>query len=104
MAELRAGEVRRPSRQRDETATRGESRYAYLTLLPVLLIMAAFSLYPIGYSVYLSLHKEVLTDPLNKPFVGFQNFDNVLHSYYLASSMVSTATFMVMAVPGVMIF
>jgi len=66
--------------------------------------MAAFSLYPIGYSVYLSLHKEVLTDPLNNPFVGFQNFDNVLHSYYLTSSLVSTAAFMVMAVPGVMIF
>ena len=39
--------------------------------------MAAFSLYPIGYSVYLSLHKEVLTDPLNNPFVGFQNFGDV---------------------------
>src|SRR2546428_12894170 len=58
-----------------------ESGYAYLTLLPVLLIMAAFSLYPIGYSLYLSLHKEVLTDPLSHPFVGFQNFSNALHSY-----------------------
>src|SRR5256885_12593444 len=83
---------------------RGESRYASLTLLPVLLIMAAFSLYPIGYSVYLSLHKEVLTDPLNNPFVGFQNFGDVLQSYYLTSSLVSTAAFMAMAVPGVMIF
>jgi len=104
VGELRAGEVRRPSRRRSEIATRGESRYAYLTLLPVLVIMAAFSLYPIGYSVYLSLHKEVLTDPLNNPFVGFQNFGDVLQSYYLTSSLVSTAAFMAMAVPGVMIF
>jgi ABC-type sugar transport system permease subunit len=66
--------------------------------------MAVFSLYPIGYSVYLSLHKEVLTDPLNHPFVGFQNFNNVLHSYYLISSLTSTLVFMVMAVPGVMVF
>src|SRR5256886_14681681 len=66
--------------------------------------MAAFSLYPIGYSVYLSLHKEVLTDPLNNPFVGFHNFSDVLHSYYLTSSLVSPAAFMLMAVPGVMIF
>src|SRR5438093_10005016 len=66
--------------------------------------MAAFSLYPIGYSLYLSLHREVLTDPLNSPFVGFQNFSDVLHSYYLTSSLVSTAAFMAMAVPGVMIF
>jgi len=70
----------------------------------VLLIMAAFSLYPIGYSVYLSVHKEVLTDPLNHPFVGFQNFNNALHSYYLISSLTSTLAFMAMAVPGVMVF
>ena len=103
MVQQRAGESRRPSIGRQGAAGR-ESRYAYLTLLPVLLIMAAFSLYPIGYSVYLSLHKEVLTDPLNHPFVGFQNFSNVLHSYYLISSLTSTLVFMVMAVPGVMVF
>jgi len=103
VVQQRAGESRRPSIGRQGAAGR-ESRYAYLTLLPVLLIMAVFSLYPIGYSVYLSLHKEVLTDPLNHPFVGFQNFNNVLHSYYLISSLTSTLVFMVMAVPGVMVF
>jgi ABC-type sugar transport system permease subunit len=66
--------------------------------------MAAFSLYPIGYSVYLSLHKEVLTDPLNHPFVGFRNFANALGSYYLSASLLSTVEFMAMAVPSVLIF
>jgi multiple sugar transport system permease protein len=66
--------------------------------------MVAFSLYPIGYSVYLSLHRERLTDPLNNPFVGFQNFGNALQSYYLTTSLVSTLEFMAMAVPGVLIF
>src|SRR2546428_10587036 len=66
--------------------------------------MAAFSLYAIGYSVYLSVHKEVLTDPLNHPFVGLQNSNNALHSYYLVSSLTSTIAFMVMAVPGVLVF
>jgi len=103
VVQQRAGESRRPSRGRQIAAGR-ESRYAYLTLLPVLLIMAAFSLYPIGYSVYLSVHKEVLTDPLNHPFVGFQNFNNALQSYYLISSLTSTLAFMAMAVPGVMVF
>ena len=98
-----AGEPRHPASRRQLVGGR-ESGYAYLTLLPVLLIMAAFSLYPIGYSLYLSLHKEVLTDPLNHPFVGFQNFGNALHSYYLTSSLVSTGAFMVMAVPAVMVF
>ncbi len=59
MVQQRAGKSRRPSIGRQLTAGR-ESGYAYLTLLPVLVIMAGFSLYPIGYSVYLSLHKEVL--------------------------------------------
>jgi multiple sugar transport system permease protein len=103
VVQVRAGGSRRPSRGRQFAAGR-ESGYAYLTLLPVLIIMAAFSLYPIGYSVYLSLHKEVLTDPNNNPYVGFQNFSNALHSYYLAPSLVSTAAFMAMAVPSVMIF
>jgi ABC-type sugar transport system permease subunit len=66
--------------------------------------MAAFSLYPIGYSVYLSLHKEVLTDPLNHPFVGLRNFANALGSYYLTASLLSTVEFMAMAVPSVLIF
>ena len=103
MVQSGAGESRQPASRRQLVGGR-ESGYAYLTLLPVLLIMAAFSLYPIGYSLYLSLHKEVLTDPLNHPFVGFQNFSNALHSYYLTSSLVSTGVFMLMAVPAVMVF
>ena len=103
MVDVRADLPRRPSEGRPSPVAR-ESRYAYLTLLPVLVIMAAFSLYPIGYSVYLSLHREVLTDPLNHPFVGFRNFANALGSYYLTASLVSTLEFMAMAVPSVLIF
>ena len=103
MVEMRADVPRRPSGGRVSPG-RQESRYAYLTLFPVLVIMAAFSLYPIGYSVYLSLHKEVLTDPLNHPFVGFRNFANALGSYYLSASLLSTVEFMAMAVPSVLIF
>jgi multiple sugar transport system permease protein len=103
VVDVRADVPRRPSEGRVSPG-RQESRYAYLTLLPVLVIMAAFSLYPIGYSVYLSLHKEVLTDPLNHPFVGFRNFANALGSYYLSASLLSTVEFMAMAVPSVLIF
>ncbi|HCG02072.1 MAG TPA: sugar ABC transporter permease [Chloroflexi bacterium] len=103
MLHVRVGLPRRPSGGRP-SLVRQESRYAYLTLLPVLIIMAAFSLYPIGYSVYLSFHREVLTDPLNHPYVGFQNFGNALSSYYLTASLLSTLEFMAMAVPSVLIF
>ncbi len=100
----KAGRPRLPFKDREVAASGQRSAYPYLTLLPVVLIMAAFSLYPIAYSVYLSLHKEVLTDPLAHRYVGLTNFSNALHSYYLVPSLISTAAFMAMAVPGVMIF
>jgi ABC-type sugar transport system permease subunit len=81
-----------------------ERTYAYLTLLPALLIVGGFTLYPLIYSVYLSLHREVLTDPLNHPFVGLANYSQVLGSYYLVSSTLSTLLFAALAVPTVLAF
>jgi ABC-type sugar transport system permease subunit len=81
-----------------------ERTYAYLTLLPALLIVGGFTVYPLIYSVYLSLHREVLTDPLNHPFVGLANYGQVLGSYYLVSSTVSTVIFAALAVPTVLAF
>jgi multiple sugar transport system permease protein len=87
-----------------QVAASKERTYAYLTLLPVLLIVGGFTLYPLIYSVYLSLHQEVLTDPLNHPFVGLANYRQVLGSYYLVSSTVSTVIFAALAVPTVLAF
>ncbi|HZV48860.1 MAG TPA: sugar ABC transporter permease [Candidatus Dormibacteraeota bacterium] len=81
-----------------------EAIYAYLTLLPVLLVVAAFSLYPILYAAYLSLHKELLTDPGDHHFVGFGNYADVFHSFYLVDSVTSTLVFVLMSVPAVMVF
>jgi multiple sugar transport system permease protein len=83
---------------------RHESVYAYLTLLPVLLILAAFTVYPVANAVYLSLHKELLTQPASHPFVGLANYRNVFGSGYLADAIVATAVFDLSAVPSVLVF
>jgi len=98
-----AGQVRRLAAP-GQASSRRERAYAYLTLLPALLIVAGFTLYPLVYSVYLSLHREILTDPLNHPFIGLTNYAQVLGSYYLVSSTLSTIIFAVLAVPAVLVF
>jgi len=104
MGNLVAAEAVRPPRLRRRSGRSRETVYAYLTLLPVLLVIAAFSLYPILYAAYLSLHKELLTDPNDHHFVGLGNYINVFHSFYLVDSVTSTIVFVVMSVPAVMIF
>jgi ABC-type sugar transport system permease subunit len=98
-----AGQVRRLAAP-GQASSRRERAYAYLTLLPALLVVAGFTVYPLVYSVYLSLHREILTDPLNHPFTGLTNYAQVLGSYYLVSSTLSTIIFAVLAVPAVLVF
>jgi len=78
--------------------------YPYATIAPVLLVVTVFTVYPLGYSVYLSLHENVLTRPLDNDFVGLQNFREVVTGYYFWRSLWSTAVFAVMAVAAVTLY
>ncbi|MDQ7784022.1 MAG: sugar ABC transporter permease [Desulfomonilaceae bacterium] len=52
-----------------------ESLTGYLFLTPLLLIIVVFSLYPVVYSLFLSLHRIILSLPsLGETFVGIDNF------------------------------
>lgn len=47
----------------------------YLLLAPAMAAMGLFILYPIGYSVWLSLHKvDFLRPQAGRPFIGLQNY------------------------------
>ncbi len=81
-----------------------ERGYPYATVLPVLLVVALFTVYPLLHSVYLSLHENVLTRPLDNDFVGLQNFREVVTGYYFWRSLWSTAVFAVMAVLAVTLY
>ena len=81
-----------------------ERAYPYVTVLPVLLVVALFTVYPLLHSVHLSLHENVLTRPLDNEFVGLQNFREVVTGYYFWRSLWSTAVFAAMAVVAVTLY
>jgi len=47
----------------------------YMMMAPAMVAMALFILYPIGYSVWLSLHRvDFLRPQAGRPFIGLQNY------------------------------
>lgn len=91
-------ELREPS-----TGGRGETRAAYLFLLPYLALFVTFVLAPIVYGFWISLHDYDYTLP-GKPWVGLENYrelttsDSVTFAAFW-SSMQATAAFTIASVP-----
>ena len=73
---------------------RRERIFAVSLLAPCFLFVAIFAFYPILYSVYLSLHKIVLSLPyLGRPFVGLENYKELLHDKNALLSLINTLIF-----------
>jgi len=70
----------------------------HLPMLPGIAILLALSLYPTIYSLFVAMHRFNLTDPVNRKFVGLQNFKNILTSVPFWHSLRVTLVFMVLAV------
>lgn len=71
-----------------------ENLIAYLFIAPLVLIIALFSLYPVVYSLFLSLHRIVLSLPtLGQPFVGFDNFVALFRDPVARNSLAVTIIF-----------
>ena len=51
-----------------------DERSAALLVFPVMAVLLIVAAYPILYSFWVSLHDIVLTRPLRRPFVGFDNY------------------------------
>jgi len=64
----------------------------YLFLLPGLSMFALWLLIPIAFSLYLSFHEWTMVDPL-KPFVGLENFLNVVKDKDLMRSLKNTLVY-----------
>ncbi len=77
----------------------GEARYAYGTVLPVVLIVALFTIYPFFYALLTSFREVVLYKPFSQPFVGLKNYLDVVRSEFFAASWRHTLTFVAGAVP-----
>lgn len=83
---------------------RWERIYPYLSILPSLLVIALFTIYPVFYAVRISFYSYVLTKPKSHPFIGLKNFIEVINSYYFRNSLTITAIYTVAVVAGVILF
>ena len=55
-----------------------DPRMAWLLLGPVMAVLAAVTVFPILYSLYISFFSLKLTRPLRVPFVGLGNYVDVV--------------------------
>ena len=69
---------------------RGKWIFATLALVPILIIYTAVRLYPIGETLRLSLHRWNILSK-NKPFIGLDNFRELIGDYDIAMSAVQVA-------------
>lgn len=76
------------------------SLYPYLSILPALLVVALISVYPLFFALDLSLHRNVLTEPLSRPWVGLRNYAETFGSYYFVRSLIRTLQFTALIIAG----
>lgn len=82
----------------------GRRAYPYLSILPVLLVVAIFAIYPIIHAVRTSFYRNLLIRPNDHPFIGLDNFIEVISSYYFRNSMEVTGIYTVAVVIGVILY
>lgn len=82
-----------------------ETRYAYLLILPAIIIIFSLILYPLVTSAYLSVHKKdlKLEPTIGTPFIGFGNFMNILSDPYFGQSLMRTFYFAFVSVGAEML-
>jgi multiple sugar transport system permease protein len=95
-----------PPRQRARRKRRpqGGHRRAWLLTAPALIVMLAVSAYPVGYAVWLSLHRYDLRFPDQRGFVGLGNYTAVLTAPVFWTDLGATAVITVIAVTAELLF
>jgi multiple sugar transport system permease protein len=81
-----------------------EKFYPYGSVLPALLVIVLFTIYPVIYALRISVYQYILTKPNVHPFVGFKNFHDVITSYYFKTALINTSIYTIAAVVGVILF
>jgi multiple sugar transport system permease protein len=81
-----------------------EKFYPYGSVLPALLVIVLFTIYPVIYALRISVYQYILTKPNSHPFVGFKNFHDVITSYYFKTALINTSIYTIAAVVGVILF
>jgi multiple sugar transport system permease protein len=67
-----------------------------LMIGPTAIVLGGLILFPVGYSIWLALYRWQITDINNaKPFVGWDNFNHLLHDSTLRTALRNTGLFVV---------
>jgi multiple sugar transport system permease protein len=72
--------ARRRGRAPLSEGARAERRLGWLLCAPAVIVMVAVTAYPIGYAIYISLQRYVLSAPQLTKFVGLSNYGAILSS------------------------
>lgn len=71
-----------------------EKNLGYIMVIPSLVIIFGFALYPVAQAIWMSLHTYKLNMPdLGKPFVGFSNYLSLLQDERFYKSLYNTFYF-----------
>jgi multiple sugar transport system permease protein len=71
-------------------------------LLPVLLPVALFTIYPVGQALWTSLHQVTLLFP-GEPFVGLENYQNVITGEYFGVALKNSLLFTLFTAPIIVV-
>jgi multiple sugar transport system permease protein len=75
--------------------------YTWGTVLPVLALVALFTLFPFVYAAVNSTRQRILTIPAHQPFVGLRNYEQVIGSETFDVAVRNTLVFLLLTVPTV---
>jgi multiple sugar transport system permease protein len=78
-------------------------RFPAAWLLPALLPVLLFTLYPVADALYTSLHQVIVIFPV-QPFVGLENYRQVVLSPDFRETFVNTVAFAAVTTPLILIF
>ena len=85
-------------RARLSEGARAERRLGWLLCAPAVIVMIAVTAYPIGYAIYVSLERYILSAPQLTKFVGFSNYGAILSSPFWWHALVVTIIITVVSV------
>jgi multiple sugar transport system permease protein len=70
----------------------------YMFILPAILLVAVFLIYPIGFVIYISFFKWAIIG--TPKFVGLENYVSIFKDRYFWSAVGNTVYYMILAVPA----
>jgi ABC-type sugar transport system permease subunit len=84
------------------SAMHESSRFPAVWLLPVLLPVAVFTIFPVAHALWTSLHQVMLLFP-DEDWVGLENYKNVITGEYFGVALKNSLLFTVFSAPLIVV-